>query len=61
MQASWLEPGADPVLAADVAAVELARMAHWLGLADIVVMPRGDLWRTLVSRPDMQLGALTDA
>jgi uncharacterized protein YcaQ len=61
VQASWLEEGADPVLAADVAAVELARMAHWLDLTDIVVMPRGDLWRTLVSRPDMQLGALSDA
>ena len=61
VQASWLEEGADPVLAADVAAVELARMAHWLDLTDIVVMPRGDLWRTLVSRPELQLGALTDA
>ena len=48
VQASWLEEGADPVLAADAAAVELARMARWLGLAEIVVMPRGDLWRTLV-------------
>ena len=61
VQASWLEEGADPVLAADAAAVELARMARWLDLTDIVVMPRGDLWRTLASRPDMRLGSLADA
>jgi len=60
VQASWLEQGADPALTADAAAVELARMARWLNLTEIVVMPRGDLWRTLATRPDMHLGALTD-
>jgi len=61
VQASWLEEGADPVLAADAAAVELTRMARWLDLEDIVVMPRGDLWKTLVARPGLQLGSLDDA
>jgi uncharacterized protein YcaQ len=61
VQSSWLEHGADPVMTADAAATELARMARWLGLTDIVVMPRGDLWKTLVSRPDLQLGSLADA
>jgi uncharacterized protein YcaQ len=61
VQASWLEEGADPALAADAAAIELARMARWLSLPDIVVMPRGNLWKTLAARADMQLGALTDA
>jgi uncharacterized protein YcaQ len=60
VQASWLEKGADPALTADAAAVELARMARWLNLTEIVVMPRGDLWRTLATRPDMHLGALAD-
>src|SRR4029077_5286659 len=50
VQASWAEPGADAGLAADAAAVELSRMARWLELPDIVVMPRGDLWKTLASR-----------
>src|SRR6478609_4980796 len=51
VQASWLEEGADPVLTADAAAIELSRMARWLSLTDIVVMPRGNLWRTLAARP----------
>ena len=61
VQASWLEEGADPVLAADAAAVELARMARWLELSEIVVLPRGDLGRTLASRPDMRRGSPADA
>jgi len=43
VQASWLEPGADPGEAAEAAAAELRRMADWLGLADVDVRPRGDL------------------
>ncbi len=43
VQASWLEPGADPGETADAAAAELRRMADWLGLADVDVRPRGDL------------------
>ena len=61
VQASWMEEGADPSLAADAAAVELARMARWLDLAEIVVMPRGNLWRTLVARPGLRPGSLDDA
>jgi uncharacterized protein YcaQ len=60
VQASWSEDGADPSAAADAAAVELTRMAGWLGLDDIVVMPRGDLWRTLASRPGMTVGSLPE-
>ena len=58
VQASWSQDGADPALAADAGAVELARMARWLGLDEVVVMPRGDLWRTLASRPGMTVGSL---
>jgi len=60
VQAAWLEAGADPGQAADAAAIELARMARWLDLADIVVMPRGNLWQTLAARPGMRVGTLTD-
>ena len=49
---------ADPVDAAAAAAVEFARMAHWLALDEIVVMPRGDLWQTLAARPGMTAGSL---
>jgi uncharacterized protein YcaQ len=58
VQASWLEPGADPGIAVDAAVVELARMARWLGLAEVVVMPRGDLSRALAAVPGMQVGSL---
>lgn len=58
VQASWVEEGADPVDTADAAAVELVRMAQWLGLDDIVVRQRGDLWPTLAARQGMTLGNL---
>ena len=58
VQAAWVEPTA--VDTADAAAVELSRMAHWLGLDEIVVMPRGDLWRTLATRPGLVLGSLPE-
>lgn len=58
IQASWAEAAADPVDAADAAVIELARMARWLGLTQIVVMPRGNLWRTLAARPGMVVGNL---
>lgn len=58
VQASWVQPAADPVDAADAAATELHRMASWLGLTQVVVMPRGDLWRTLAARPGMVVGSL---
>lgn len=47
VQASWLEPGADREQVAAAAAAELARMAGWLGLRDLVVVDRGDLAATL--------------
>ncbi|HEY4990644.1 MAG TPA: crosslink repair DNA glycosylase YcaQ family protein [Nakamurella sp.] len=56
VQASWVEVDADPPTVAAAAAVELARMARWLGLSQIVVMPRGDLWKALASLPGLQLG-----
>jgi len=43
VQASWYEPGELPGVVAAAAAVELRRMARWLGLGDIVVVPRGNV------------------
>ena len=43
VQASWIEPGQDPVTTAPAAAGELRRMADWLGLAEVVVRDRGNL------------------
>jgi uncharacterized protein YcaQ len=42
VQASWAEPNAPPETAVELAA-ELRVMADWLGLDDVVVVPRGDL------------------
>ena len=60
VQASWLEAGADPGVAAAAAAHELSKMATWLDLAEIVVLPRGDFWRTLASQPGMLEGSLAE-
>jgi uncharacterized protein YcaQ len=43
VQAAYLEDGADPYYVATELAEELAVTAQWLGLGDVVVMPRGDL------------------
>ena len=53
VQAAWVEPGADPATTADVAATELARMARWLGLPDVVVAPQGNLAEELSARPGL--------
>jgi hypothetical protein len=55
VQASWAEAGADEPTTAAAAAVELARMADWLGLAEVIVVPRGNLAPTLAGRPGMRL------
>jgi uncharacterized protein YcaQ len=57
VQAAWLEPGLDskppprlqPGEVAEAAAPELAEMARWLGLGEVVVMPKGDLARELAT------------
>ncbi|MEJ3750937.1 crosslink repair DNA glycosylase YcaQ family protein [Actinomycetes bacterium KLBMP 9797] len=41
--AAWLEPGADPVETAEALAVELRRLASWLGLAAVAPPDRGTL------------------
>jgi len=61
VRASWSQDGADPAAAADVAASELRRMATWLGLTEVVVMPRGDLWRPLAGRAEMRAGSSAEA
>jgi uncharacterized protein YcaQ len=55
VQASWVEPGSDPGVAADAAAGELIRMARWLGSAVVVVLPRGNLSAGLARRPGMRV------
>jgi uncharacterized protein YcaQ len=42
VQSAWAEPAAPEETAEELAA-ELRAMASWLGLDDVVVMPRGDL------------------
>ncbi len=42
VRAAWAEPGAGPDVAEELAD-ELAMLAGWLGLNDVVVEPRGDL------------------
>jgi uncharacterized protein len=41
--AAWLEPGADPATTAEALAVELRRLASWLGLSDVAPPEGGDL------------------
>jgi len=45
VQSAWLEPGATSqrLEVADNLAAELRRLAGWLGLTDIAVVPKGDL------------------
>jgi uncharacterized protein YcaQ len=43
VQGAYLEDGADPYYVATELAEELAVTAHWRGLSEVVVMPRGDL------------------
>jgi uncharacterized protein YcaQ len=43
VQASWSEPDVPIDEVSTVAAEELRRMAHWLGLDDITVVDRGDI------------------
>jgi uncharacterized protein YcaQ len=59
VQASWVELDADPAEVAAAAEVQFSRMARWLDLSEIVVMPRGDLWKEVASRPGLQLGVLS--
>jgi uncharacterized protein YcaQ len=48
VQSAWAEPGAPDETAEDLA-VELALMAQWLELDDVVVEPKGDLAPSLVA------------
>ncbi len=48
VQAAWIEPGAPPETAQELAA-ELVTLAVWLDLGDVVVSGRGDLAGALVA------------
>ncbi|MBV1848571.1 winged helix-turn-helix domain-containing protein [Catellatospora tritici] len=41
--AAWAEPGVDPQVTAQALAVELRRLADWLGLSEVAPPERGDL------------------
>jgi uncharacterized protein len=47
VQASWGEIGIDEAHVTAELAEELAIMAGWLGLSEVVVKPKGDLHRAL--------------
>ena len=49
VQAAWHEPDAHPGEVAAAASVELGRMARWLGLAEVAIMPRGNLHAVLTA------------
>lgn len=49
VQAAWSEPGTEPEQVAQDAAVELLRMARWLGLDEVIIMPRGNLHPVLAA------------
>ncbi|WP_240044368.1 winged helix-turn-helix domain-containing protein [Nocardioides albidus] len=48
VQSAWTEPHAPAETAAELA-VELTRLAGWLGLGEVVVAPRGDLAAALAA------------
>jgi uncharacterized protein YcaQ len=56
VQASWIEPAADPASTVSAATIELGRMAGWLGLAEVVVAPRGNLAAELSRHPRIRRG-----
>lgn len=49
VRAAWVEDHAPPAGVAPALAAELASMAAWLGLDDVVVEERGDLWPALAA------------
>jgi hypothetical protein len=48
VQSAWAEPAAPPETPGELAA-ELGELARWLGLDDVVAMPRGDLSAALAT------------
>lgn len=63
VNSAWLEDGADPIAVSEALAAELARMADWLGLSDVVVSPSGDLGPRLAAtvRERPTIGGASDA
>ncbi len=49
VRASWIEDGYAPDRVAPELATELATMAHWLGMRDIVIESRGNLHQRLAA------------
>ena len=63
VNSAWLEDGADPVEVSEALAAELAVLADWLGLSDVVVSPSGDLGPRLAvaQRERPTIGGASDA
>ncbi|SDP41600.1 hypothetical protein SAMN04515671_4126 [Nakamurella panacisegetis] len=49
VQAAWHEPGTVPGEVAQAASAELSRMARWLDLDEVAIMPRGNLHGALAA------------
>lgn len=63
VNSAWLEEGTDPIAVSEALAGELATMADWLGLSDVVVSPSGDLGPRLAAthRERPTIGGASDA
>lgn len=63
VNSAWLEEGADPAKTVDALHGELLSMAGWLGLADVQVIPAGDLGPRLAAASGQRptIGGASDA
>lgn len=63
VNSAWLEEGTDPPAVSEALTSELAAMAGWLGLSDVVVAPCGDLGPRLAAAQQERptIGGASDA